>query len=71
MAQLVDDDEDVEEEDDFGEGDEGKEEGLEAVLHAEGDEEAEDRDDEDPEAEIGVALRLVRRAANVRWGTEP
>ncbi len=53
VAELMDDDEDVEEGDDFQEGDDGKGERDEAVDDAEGDEEAEGEEEEAPEAEVG------------------
>jgi hypothetical protein len=52
MAQLVDDDEDVKEEDDFEEGDDGKEKGLEPVVIAVGNDDDQKEKEEAEEAKI-------------------
>ena len=59
VAELVDDDEDVKEENDFREGDDGEEERLGAVDDAEGDDEDQKEEQESPKAEIFPDRRML------------
>ena len=68
MAQLMNNDQDVEEEDDLKKRDDGEDEGSEAVADSKGHEEDEEKDQKAPEAGIGEDRAMLGGLLRFRLG---